>query len=931
VTDSSLVVILTALRVEYEAVLRHLPRVERRVHPSGTLFKCGRLPGTGWTVALAQIGEGNDTAAVVTEQAHSWLKPKALLFVGIAGALKDDVQIGDVVIADYTHAYQGAKDEQGTSYARPRGGRASWRLLQAARVTDYGPEVPRFHLKPIAAGDVVLNDRRSSLRTQLEENYNDAVAIEMESAGVARAAHIIQHLDTLTIRGISDKADGLKHDADASGTQELAASRAAAAAVAVLKEIDTGPRALRGVPARPLTRREPKFRVPWDAPARMLKRREPGAEPSAAEPAEPADGRRDGPHRPARTPAAAATALAVVLALAVLMLLLPGWLDNGDEAVSDGGTAGSAPSLPACSPDEVDETLRIAASIDLSKSLGRAAAEYGPRSSRGRCVEIVVDGVNSGVAMRALARGWSEEDGSRPDVWSPAGAEWLALARTKAEKAKESEALARLPKAPRSSIVTSPLTIAMPKPMAEALGWPEEQIGWAELAQWAQDPKRFWEKHEQTQWGALKLGKTNPEYSTSGLNATIGAFYARTGTSAELSDRAIDDADTQKFVRNIEKSVVHYGDTTLTFLANLRAADDAGGEDEALRYISAVTVEENAVVSYNLGYPCGAHSDQQGCGKTGRPKTPLVSFYPEDNTPVSDHPYIEFRGIGAAKSAVSRAFLDHLHEPGVFEEHFAPYGFRTHEGEPGSRVTQGNGALPEFTPTAYKAPRGPVLAHLQQVWTNLRRKANVLIVIDTSESMDDEVAGHGRTKMALLREAESALFGGFGDHDRVGLWRFSSDLALGGKEPYQPLVPIGPMREKPPGSDVARREKLAREVDGLEPDGATGLYRTVEAAVDTMRAQYDPSAINAIVLLTDGRNESASKKPTLEDLLSRIGDPSEKQVRVFTIAYGSKADEDDANGRTVLQNIAAATGARAYDAKRPETISEVLTSVISNF
>ena len=50
-----------------------------------------------------------------------------------------------------------------------------------------------------------------------------------------------------------------------------------------------------------------------------------------------------------------------------------------------------------------------------------------------------------------------------------------------------------------------------------------------------------------------------------------------------------------------------------------------------------------------------------------------------------------------------------------------------------------------------------------------------------------------------------------------------------------------------------------------------------------------------------------------------------------TIAYGSDADEQDAGGKSVLEKIAAATGARAYDAKNPKVIGEVLTSVISNF
>jgi Mg-chelatase subunit ChlD len=610
--------------------------------------------------------------------------------------------------------------------------------------------------------------------------------------------------------------------------------------------------------------------------------------------------------------------------LAVLFgTLWPGGGSGGGESAANSIKKASA--LPSCPPGTADTTLRIAASVDLSKSLIDAATAYGAHKAQGHCVKIAVDGVNSGTAMRALAAGWSEADGPAPDVWSPAGSDWLALARTRATP----EALRKLPET-SEPIVTSPLTIAMPEPMAQALGWPEQRVGWKDLAQWAENPQDFWARRGQKQWGGLKLGKTNPEYSTSGLNATIGAFYARTGTVGELSEQNVDDPENQKLVRAIEKSVVHYGDTTLTFLANLRAADDKGGREEALRYISAVTVEESSVVAYNRGYPCGAYSDEPGCARTSPPTTPLRSVYPKDSNPRSDHPYITLNGLPAQKTAVARDFLRYLHDRSVFDAFFAPYGFRTHDGRPGAQVTQANGARDDVELTQYHAPKGPVLARVQEVWAKLRRPADVLVVIDTSTSMDDKVPGEGRTKMELLKAAEPALFGQFGPQDRVGLWKFSNAANMGGVHPYQQLVPVGPLDERPPGADTTRRKQLTREVQGLVPNGATGLYATVDAAVASLRASYDPDAINAIVLLTDGRNEGVPDKPTLSDVLSRIGTP-DRRVRVFTIAYGAEADQQDKGGRTVLEKIATATGGRAYDARDPKAIVDVLTSVISNF
>ncbi|MEU4154232.1 5'-methylthioadenosine/S-adenosylhomocysteine nucleosidase [Streptomyces sp. NPDC026659] len=240
------VVVLTALPLEYEAVRVHLTNLESAEHEAGTRIEEGSLPGTPWRVAIAEIGEGNTNAAALTERINSWLQPAALLFVGVAGGLKDDVELGDVVVATKIYAYQSGKQDPAQFLSRPNTWEASHRLEQAARHalrsdewtshirSQRPPRPPAVHLKPIASGDVVLNSADSALSAQLHHAYNDAVAIEMESAGFARAAHLADQLQALTIRGISDKADGLKHTADAGGSQPQAAAHAAAAAITVI-------------------------------------------------------------------------------------------------------------------------------------------------------------------------------------------------------------------------------------------------------------------------------------------------------------------------------------------------------------------------------------------------------------------------------------------------------------------------------------------------------------------------------------------------------------------------------------------------------------------------------------------------------------------------------------------------------------------------
>lgn len=240
------VVVLTAIGLEYEAVRAHLLSPRRVVH-EGTCFEAGEVAGSDHQIVLTEVGPGNLSTAVIAEQARARFAPRAIVFVGVAGSLKPDVRLGDVVVASKVYAYDGAKHASDEVLARPAAWAASHDLLQAAkhalRGTAWADRVhtgafksdgpPAVHFKPVASGETVLTSMNSALRDRLTRVFNDAVAIEMESAGLAEAA-AIGGVKTLTIRGISDYADGAKASADARGTQEIAAAHAAAAAMAVL-------------------------------------------------------------------------------------------------------------------------------------------------------------------------------------------------------------------------------------------------------------------------------------------------------------------------------------------------------------------------------------------------------------------------------------------------------------------------------------------------------------------------------------------------------------------------------------------------------------------------------------------------------------------------------------------------------------------------
>ena len=155
-------VVLTALAVQSSAVVKRLDKVTTERGAHGTRYMVGYVSGhqVDWTVAVAEIGEGNVPAAVEATIAIKDLQPDLILFVGVAGGLKSDVPLGTVVVANRVFLYQSGKAAE-DFLARPIGFQTPHALVQLARhvaKTDWSGKKrsPRVEFKPIAAGERVV-------------------------------------------------------------------------------------------------------------------------------------------------------------------------------------------------------------------------------------------------------------------------------------------------------------------------------------------------------------------------------------------------------------------------------------------------------------------------------------------------------------------------------------------------------------------------------------------------------------------------------------------------------------------------------------------------------------------------------------------------------------------------------------------------------
>jgi Ca-activated chloride channel family protein len=488
----------------------------------------------------------------------------------------------------------------------------------------------------------------------------------------------------------------------------------------------------------------------------------------------------------------------------------------------------------------------------------------------GRVVEVEGEAVPSGDAQAKIATRLY-----RPTIWSPASSLWGRLLNFQAR--------ARWVADDNPSLVRTPLVVALWKPEAEALGWPRRPVGFRQILRLATS-RAGWADYGLPTFGRFKLGHTNPDFSTSGLSFVAAQYFSSTGKREGLTVADVRRPDVRARVRAIQRSIVHYGDTSAFFLEQLKAHGPG--------YVSAVAMEEVTLLEYNRTRPEGS--------------MPLVAVYPAEGTFDFDNPLITLHApwVHRQQKRAAELFIRSI-LPRVTPELAAHYGYRPGESatRPAAPIDRAHLVDPTKPRYVLALPEPRVLATIKHAWHADRKAANVAIVVDTSGSMNDE------GKLTHARQGLLVFLRQFSPRDRVGLIGFS--------ERAYTIVPVGEFR--------TNRAALRTAAATLTAGGGTAVYDATREAVDAVAALRDSTRINAVVVLTDGEdNASRLSASALEELLEQRAENQERNIRVFTIAYGEQANKD------VLEDIATAAGGQAYEGD-PEEIVEVYREISSFF
>lgn len=415
----------------------------------------------------------------------------------------------------------------------------------------------------------------------------------------------------------------------------------------------------------------------------------------------------------------------------------------------------------------------------------------------------------------------------------------------------------------------SPVVIAMWEDVARSLGWPDQPIGWQTIQQRAASDPDFRWNHPSTS-------------QASGLLATLAEFYAGAGKTRGLT---IEDATAQStidYVAAIERTVKFYGEGEAAIMERVTK--------EGRDFLDAFVVQEHLVVNYN----------RQASGDR------LVAIYPAEGTLWADHPLVllELSTLTDNQRQTFRAFRDYLlsaeAQQLVLEAGFRPADLSISlEGSP---ISLANGVDPSQPQTTLQVPGPAVVEVVQNVWYYTKRKTNVYLVVDTSGSMAGKKL---EAAQAALREFLGQIKG---DQERVGLVEFSSQV-----NNIDPLDELG-----------SNRQQLLNTIDRLEAGGDTALLDAIRAAYVRLQQFNDPERINAIVAMTDGRENASHIR--LRELTQEIerGNREGVPVIIFCIAFGENADYE------VMQAIAEASGGQVRQGDL-ETIRQLYRILSSYF
>ncbi|MGH2524458.1 MAG: substrate-binding domain-containing protein, partial [Anaerolineales bacterium] len=402
--------------------------------------------------------------------------------------------------------------------------------------------------------------------------------------------------------------------------------------------------------------------------------------------------------------------------------------------------------------------------------------------------------------------------------------------------------------------VYAPIGFAMWRPMAEALGWPDQPISWDVLVNLSADPEG-WNSLGHPEWGQFKFGHTHPDYSNVGLLIMTALAYSIEGSTSGLTADRVYSPEVEAAFARVEQNTYHYGIQSRPLMQLLAQR----GPD----YLHAVTSSEAETLKTNAEFRDSL-------------RFPLVFIFPAKGTYWSEQPYciLDAEWVSDEQREAATLFRDYLLDPAqqalAVDNYVRPVDASVSLHAPLSLEDGTDPRVTRSSVPALESPSAEVAAAVKDVFHITKKKATILLVLDTSGSMEgDRIKGAVDSSINFVKRLDP--------NDEIYVMGFANGV-----------YDVGGGR----AGDVG--ESLTRSIAGLYASGNTPLFDAVCAAAEKMSAlqSEDEAAgerrLYGIVLLSDGEDTASVR--TENQMFGCL--PSGESVtgfKVFTIAYGEEA------------------------------------------
>jgi Ca-activated chloride channel homolog len=419
------------------------------------------------------------------------------------------------------------------------------------------------------------------------------------------------------------------------------------------------------------------------------------------------------------------------------------------------------------------------------------------------------------------------------------------------------------------SIAHTSIGIVTYRDMAECLGWPSRDIGYADIIALRDDP-RGWGAYPcaRAEWGQRPLlSFTDPNTSSTGRSALYTLYSIAAGKPADqLTLQDVRNPRVVGYVRSFQRVVDHYMNGTIPLNTKVHLGPHFG---------HFFLMPEDDLVHLYLG---GERAVINGTQVEAPPITrPMVMIYPKEGSTAHNHSgtIVQASWVSAEQVEAAQMWLGFLYEDAQ-QRAFMAAGFRPSTGLPVADPISGRFGIDPAKPTATINPdridRSAARAILDG-WDDVKQPGIVTFVADVSGSMQG-------TK---LEQAKRGLLHALDDMSRtnlVGLVTFANGI--------KSRVDVAPL--------TTNRFRIAGAVQAMQAGGETALYDAVRAGIEMAdAAPGDDDAIRGVVVVTDGIANSGSTD--LDDLV-RMTSRNERPITRFRGFSGPR--QPIGEGGTVL-------------------------------